>query len=536
LFKWSKVESTWGNGPWLVNEQGNTGTKPSDANTKAFFALTMLTANSEFFGVDVPNVAISSPHDGGNAWTAVEMKIVDTGVANPDFTGEISKPDEILPIDHDYDLGSGYESSYDGTTHTITFEGAWKGRGWWFGSSPGKDISDYKYAVVEFEPVAFQVQLVAEYNGGIPDNKQLVNAGADVVVLELNPEGAGDVKQLYLQTSVAGQLVLRKAYLTNTDPRKPDLIVTDITWEPANPKPGDAVTFSATIQNIGEGATPNVKHGVAFSIGTSVVTWSDNHKTGLASGESVVITATGGPTGAATWTAGRNQEYTVIAHVNDNPSDGIKNESNADNNTFEKTLIIDGKADLIITSLAWKPTSPKVGDDVVFNVVVKNQGEVNTPAGVINGVAFYVNDEVVSWSDDNTVSLTVNSQVRLTANGGPNSGDGSWKVTRSGEYMIKAHVNDQKRYDELDFDNNIYTSETKIIITVIDNVSTGGSVYVVNGKIQLAGYSETASVAIYNLLGQQIARDTNVVLSVGTYLVRVQDSNGKPVTHKVLVK
>jgi hypothetical protein len=82
------MDSNWGNGPWLVNEEGNTGLRSSADNKNAFFALTMLTANSEFFGVDVPNVAISNPHEGSNAWTAVQINVVSKGIANPDYISD----------------------------------------------------------------------------------------------------------------------------------------------------------------------------------------------------------------------------------------------------------------------------------------------------------------------------------------------------------------------------------------------------------------------------------------------------------------
>ena len=59
-------------------------------------------------------------------------------------------------------LNSGWDSSYDKDTKTITFDGAWKGCGWWLGNA---DYSKYDEVVVEFEPVEFDVQLVVEYNG-----------------------------------------------------------------------------------------------------------------------------------------------------------------------------------------------------------------------------------------------------------------------------------------------------------------------------------------------------------------------------------
>jgi len=48
---------------------------------------------------------------------------------------------------------------------------------------------------------------------------------------------------------------------------KADLVVTGISWDPASPAPGSAVTFSATIKNQGTVPTPaGVKHGVLFTV------------------------------------------------------------------------------------------------------------------------------------------------------------------------------------------------------------------------------------------------------------------------------
>ena len=60
---------------------------------------------------------------------------------------------------------------------------------------------------------------------------------------------------------------------------QPDLIVTDVGWSPANPAPGNAVTFSATIKNQGTTPTPpGVIHGVLFSVdGTPVSLVGQQH-------------------------------------------------------------------------------------------------------------------------------------------------------------------------------------------------------------------------------------------------------------------
>ena len=116
-------------------------------------------------------------------------------------------------------------------------------------------------------------------------------------------------------------------------PKICDVIVTDITCQPENPKGGDKVILSAVVKNIGTAPTPEgVIIGVAFSVDGKVVAWSDNVKTALAPGASVVCTANGGPG----WTATPGK-HTVLADV-----DNIDRfpELNKANNQLDKTITI----------------------------------------------------------------------------------------------------------------------------------------------------------------------------------------------------
>ncbi|WP_292520027.1 CARDB domain-containing protein [Methanoculleus sp.] len=119
---------------------------------------------------------------------------------------------------------------------------------------------------------------------------------------------------------------------------KPDLVVTDISWDPATPVPGSAVTFSATIKNQGDAPTPaGVKHGVLFtfddgSAGPGV--WSDTHTSSIAPGASITLTANGGSAGA-TWKAVEGT-HTVKANVDDVNRVA---ESNELNNIMTKEIV-----------------------------------------------------------------------------------------------------------------------------------------------------------------------------------------------------
>ena len=116
-----------------------------------------------------------------------------------------------------------------------------------------------------------------------------------------------------------------------------DLIVTAVSWTPANPAAGQAVTFSATIQNQGGTATPGgIIHGVLFTVDGAPVNWSDNNTASLAPGATRVLTANGGPGGSSTWTATAGS-HTILANVDD--INRIA-ESNEGNNTLSAPLTV----------------------------------------------------------------------------------------------------------------------------------------------------------------------------------------------------
>ncbi|MDW8307760.1 MAG: malectin domain-containing carbohydrate-binding protein [Verrucomicrobiales bacterium] len=116
--------------------------------------------------------------------------------------------------------------------------------------------------------------------------------------------------------------------------------------------------------------------------------------------------------------------------------------------------------DVVVTGISWTPASPAVGSNVVFAATVRNQGSGPTPSGVILGVGFSVNGNLVSWSGTHTASLAPGASVTLTANGGP-GGINYWTAT-AGVHTVTAHVDDVNRFEEADEGNNIATTNLTI--------------------------------------------------------------------------
>jgi hypothetical protein len=78
---------------------------------------------------------------------------------------------------------------------------------------------------------------------------------------------AGQVAEMEIYSSSGG---------TTPPPALADLVITNVSWTPANPIGGNEVTFSATIRNQGTAATPaGTKMGVAYFVNGTQVNWSD---------------------------------------------------------------------------------------------------------------------------------------------------------------------------------------------------------------------------------------------------------------------
>ncbi|WP_214040963.1 CARDB domain-containing protein [Methanoculleus sp.] len=256
----------------------------------------------------------------------------------------------------------------------------------------------------------------------------------------------------------------------------PDLVVTDISWAPASPASGDAVTLKATIKNQGDAPTPaGTKHGVLFTFDDGAAgsgVWSDTHTASIAPGEWVTLTANGGSAGA-TWKAVEGT-HTVKANVDD--VNRIAESNDANNARSEQITVAkaasgstptptpttpapSGKPDLVVTGISWTPASPAPGDAVTLKATIKNQGTAPTPAGTKHGVIFTFDDGAAGpgvWSDTYTTAIAPGEWVALTANGG--SSGATWKAAE-GTHTVKANVDDVNRIAESNEANNVMSKE-----------------------------------------------------------------------------
>ena len=118
---------------------------------------------------------------------------------------ETEETKEYLSIDADDDLGSGWSSSYDAATKTITYEDAYAGRGWWFGE---KDASEFTTLNVVFSAATGDdnwLKLVVQYTDESMDTAEGVfTEDGFTLSVELDETKKSNIMQAYIQGKAAG--------------------------------------------------------------------------------------------------------------------------------------------------------------------------------------------------------------------------------------------------------------------------------------------------------------------------------------------
>jgi IPT/TIG domain-containing protein/fibronectin type III domain protein/CARDB protein len=110
--------------------------------------------------------------------------------------------------------------------------------------------------------------------------------------------------------------------------------------------------------------------------------------------------------------------------------------------------------DLVIQSLGVSPTSPSIGDDVSFSMVIKNQGAAAVPSGTAIGAAFLIDGSNVTLERGYSSGLAVGATATLTANQAAGSNANSFWVATGGNHTLEGDVNDQATIQESNMNNN----------------------------------------------------------------------------------
>lgn len=254
-------------------------------------------------------------------------------------------------------LGSLSNDAYDPATQTITFDASWGWVNWWFGDA---DYSAYDEFVIEFEPVSYTVQLMAQYADGTEDNSAQAMAGESVCTLPLDAAGKAHVKQIAIQNSEPGTLVLKAAYFQNAvvvDPSA-DIVLFEGEADMANNwYPGLELDKTKVI-NAGAGTKLTIDYtctgdGVSYKLCTN---WTNDIIPGFANVEGFQ------PEWSSVWTSLNPITYTFTAE------DIQTLQDNADN-----SFRISGGGDgFVITKVTLTPDAGNKIDEVINNNAVEN--------------------------------------------------------------------------------------------------------------------------------------------------------------------
>jgi len=205
----------------------------------------------------------------------------------------------------------------------------------------------------------------------------------------------------------------------------PDLIIQDITWTPTDAIVGDTATFTVIVKNQGSGKAEDFY--VACYVDGDLLTYEFINQ--------VAVDATGNAT--FTWMV-QSSSHAIRAVVDYNQK---LLESDEDNNETTITMA-PAMPDLVIDTITLSPTEFSAGDEVDFNVIIKNQGSQKAHAF---RVAYYVDDSAAGYQDVTYVDAgaTVTYKFPWTA--------------LDGNHSIKIAADSNNQIDEVEENNNVRT-------------------------------------------------------------------------------
>lgn len=202
----------------------------------------------------------------------------------------------------------------------------------------------------------------------------------------------------------------------------PDLVVQDISLSPAEPILDDTLVITVAIKN--QGTTEAGYSYAACHIGDTILT--------SASIQSISPGAT--RTTTFTWKVEAGS-HTIKAVAD---SSGLVAEDDETNNTqtYNFTTLA---PDLIIESISWTPDNPSKGDDIVFSITVKNQGNSKSAASTVH---LYTDDISRGYKD--IAMLNPGDTVTKTFD---------W-IAPAGQQTIRAVADETEKVNEADENNN----------------------------------------------------------------------------------
>ncbi|NYV74488.1 CARDB domain-containing protein [Streptomyces sp. UH6] len=407
--------------------------EPSAANT---VAIGLPSASARFVRVQV------SANSGWNAAQLAELEIYgegDGGPVDPPVEGTDlarNKPVEATSTTQDYRAAN----ANDGDTGTY-----WESAG--FPASLtvrlGAD-ADVTAVVVKLPPAqvwgprkqSFEILGRADGASAFTTLKARAeyafspSSGQNSVVVPVTGRVADLRLTFHSNTGATGGQVAELQVVGRAAPR-PDLVVTDLSWSPADPSERDEVTARATVRNAGTA--------------TSAATTVDVAVEGAVAGSAPVASLPAGDSATVSVPVGRRPagSYTVSAVVDRTDTVAELDDTN-NSRTADGKLTVSRAAgpDLRVTGITTDPASPAVGASVSFTVAVNNRGTTAVPAGTVTRLT--VDGRTF---DGTTGAVAAGATVAVAL-------DATWRATGGGA-TLTATADATAQVTETDEDNNV---------------------------------------------------------------------------------
>lgn len=293
----------------------------------------------------------------------------------------------------------------------------------------------------------------------------------------------------------------------------PDTVVSAVGFNKSPLYQGDAVTFEATVRNIG-GVSTNATVGVAFLVNGAYITYGTSPA--LEAGASRVIKA------VSPWTAslGQHTLTAVVDDINRYP------EVSETNNTLAIGFTVEprpapGLADTVVQDIVFERLN---SGQIRLAALVVNAGSADTAAEV--GVAFFVDDRYTTFGIIPPLKAGEAKTVRAND-----------RLALTGSHKITAIVDDINRYPESNEQNNTRVEQIdfgqppqpQLADVIILNATVGqgyfnaGDNVYFEAQVRNVGTAATGDVVgvAFFINGQQITYGSTGVMAAGeTRLVR----------------
>ncbi|MFF9624519.1 CARDB domain-containing protein [Streptomyces griseosporeus] len=257
------------------------------------------------------------------------------------------------------------------------------------------------------------------------------SAGQNTVSIPVTGRYADIRVTFFANTGAPGGQVAELQVVGTAAPH-PDLVVTDLAFDPAAPTETDPVTVKATVRNTGTAPAPATTVDVSLDgtvAGSAPVA-------ALAAGSSTTVPVAVGkrPTGA----------YTVSAVVD--PSGAVVEADDTNNSRTAAAKLVVAQSpgpDLRVTAVTSDPVAPAVGAAVSFTVTVHNRGTAPVPAGTVTRLTVGA-----TTLDGSTPGVAAGASVAVAL-------PGTWKATDGG-VTLSATADATGTVAETDENNNVF--------------------------------------------------------------------------------